>query len=47
MDCGFYQGSREMEQANRDFGFDPVNIDVFLLTTRPSRSLRPHSLARS
>lgn len=33
VDCGFYQGSREMEQGNAgDFGFDPAKVDVLLLT---------------
>ena len=27
IDCGFYQGSREMEQANADFGFDPAKVN--------------------
>jgi metallo-beta-lactamase family protein len=33
VDCGLYQGSRELEAANGgDFGFDPASIDVLLLT---------------
>jgi metallo-beta-lactamase family protein len=33
IDCGFYQDSLEMEQANaRDFGFDPAKVDVLLFT---------------
>jgi metallo-beta-lactamase family protein len=32
IDCGFYQGSREMEQANADFGFEPAKVNVLLLT---------------
>lgn len=33
VDCGLYQGSRELEEANGgDFGFDPASIDVLLLT---------------
>ena len=33
VDCGFYQGSRAMEEDNADdFGFDPRDIDFLLLT---------------
>lgn len=33
VDCGLYQGSRELEEENSgDFGFDPASIDVLLLT---------------
>lgn len=33
VDCGFYQGGRELEEDNADdFGFDPVAIDILLLT---------------
>jgi metallo-beta-lactamase family protein len=33
IDCGFYQGSRELEEDNADdFGFDPAAIDYLLLT---------------
>jgi len=33
IDCGFFQGSYEIEQRNRDdFGFDPASIDYLLLT---------------
>ena len=33
IDCGFFQGSRELEEDNAaDFGFDPVRIDFLLLT---------------
>ena len=33
IDCGLYQGSREMDEENRsDFGFDPAVIDFLLLT---------------
>lgn len=33
VDCGFFQGSREMREENgRDFGFDPAAIDFLLLT---------------
>ena len=33
IDCGFYQGGPEREQANAgDFGFDPAKVDVLLLT---------------
>lgn len=33
IDCGLYQGGREMEEDNRDdFGFDPATIDFILLT---------------
>ena len=29
LDCGLYQGSRELRDENtRDFGFDPASIDV-------------------
>ncbi|HHI77550.1 MAG TPA: MBL fold metallo-hydrolase [Gammaproteobacteria bacterium] len=33
VDCGLYQGSREIEEENAaDFGFDPAAIDYLLLT---------------
>ncbi len=33
IDCGLYQGSRELDEENRnDFGFDPAKIDYLLLT---------------
>lgn len=33
IDCGLYQGGRELEEENaEDFGFDPASIDVLLLT---------------
>ncbi len=33
IDCGMYQGRRELEEENRnDFGFDPASIDFLLLT---------------
>ncbi|HEY1546086.1 MAG TPA: MBL fold metallo-hydrolase [Xanthobacteraceae bacterium] len=33
IDCGLYQGSRELAEENAgDFGFDPASIDVVLLT---------------
>ena len=33
IDCGMYQGGREMAEENRqDFGFDPKEVDVLLLT---------------
>jgi metallo-beta-lactamase family protein len=33
IDCGLYQGKRELEEDNRnDFGFDPAAIDYLLLT---------------
>ena len=33
VDCGFYQGGRELEEENaNDFGFDPASIDFLLLT---------------
>lgn len=33
IDCGMYQGGREMDEENRqDFGFDPKEVDVLLLT---------------
>jgi len=33
VDCGFYQGGRELEVDNADdFGFDPAAIDILLLT---------------
>ena len=33
VDCGLYQGGREIEQENAEpFGFDPKSIDVLLLT---------------
>lgn len=33
IDCGMYQGSRELDAENaEDFGFDPASIDLLLLT---------------
>ncbi|MDD2466055.1 MAG: MBL fold metallo-hydrolase [Desulfobulbus sp.] len=33
IDCGLYQGGREMDEENHnDFGFDPASIDYLLLT---------------
>jgi metallo-beta-lactamase family protein len=33
IDCGLYQGGRELEEENaEDFGFDPASIDFLLLT---------------
>jgi metallo-beta-lactamase family protein len=33
VDCGLYQGGRELEEENADdFGFDPASIDFLLLT---------------
>ena len=33
IDCGMYQGGREMAEENRqDFGFDPGEVDILLLT---------------
>jgi metallo-beta-lactamase family protein len=33
IDCGMYQGGRELEEENRNhFGFDPADIDFLLLT---------------
>lgn len=33
IDCGLYQGGREIEEENAgDFGFDPASIDYLLLT---------------
>ncbi len=33
IDCGLFQGSRDMEEENaNDFGFDPRSIDMLLLT---------------
>jgi metallo-beta-lactamase family protein len=33
IDCGLYQGGRELEEENaEDFGFDPASIDYLLLT---------------
>ena len=33
IDCGMYQGSRELDAENAgDFGFDPASIDLLLLT---------------
>jgi len=33
VDCGMYQGGRELDEDNaQDFGFDPASIDILLLT---------------
>ncbi|MGE5116005.1 MAG: MBL fold metallo-hydrolase, partial [Betaproteobacteria bacterium] len=33
VDCGLYQGGREIDEENAEpFGFDPAGIDVLLLT---------------
>ncbi len=33
VDCGLYQGGRELDEENAgDFGFDPASIDILLLT---------------
>ena len=33
IDCGMYQGSRELDEDNADpFGFDPAAVDIVLLT---------------
>jgi len=33
VDCGMYQGSRELVEENAEpFGFDPASIDILLLT---------------
>ena len=33
IDCGLYQGGRELNEENADhFGFDPATIDYLLLT---------------
>ena len=33
VDCGLFQGGRELAEENfRDFGFDPASIDFLLLT---------------
>ena len=33
IDCGMFQGGREIEEENSEpFGFDPAEIDVLLLT---------------
>jgi metallo-beta-lactamase family protein len=33
IDCGLYQGNRDMDEENRnDFGFEPATIDFLLLT---------------
>jgi len=33
IDCGLYQGGRELnEENNQPFGFDPADIDYLLLT---------------
>jgi metallo-beta-lactamase family protein len=33
IDCGLYQGGRELDEENREpFGFDPAGIDLLLLT---------------
>ena len=45
VDCGLYQGGREMDEENRnDFGFDPGSIDYLILAIRRrERSLRAAS----
>jgi len=36
IDCGLYQGSRELDEENREpFGFDPGTVDYLLLTHAP------------
>ena len=41
VDCGLYQGARQIEEENaRAFGFDAAQIDFVLLDSCPSRSLR-------
>jgi metallo-beta-lactamase family protein len=33
VDCGLYQGGRELDEENaEDFGFDPAAVDILLLT---------------
>jgi metallo-beta-lactamase family protein len=33
IDCGLYQGGRELDEENaQDFGFDPASVDYLLLT---------------
>ena len=33
VDCGMYQGGRELDEENaEDFGFDPESVDILLLT---------------
>ena len=33
VDCGMFQGGRDMDEENRnDFGFDPAAIDFLILT---------------
>jgi metallo-beta-lactamase family protein len=33
VDCGLFQGGRELREENaEDFGFDPATIDFLLLT---------------
>ena len=33
IDCGLYQGGRELQEENaEDFGFDPRSVDILLLT---------------
>ena len=33
VDCGMYQGGRELNEENaEDFGFDPRSVDILLLT---------------
>ncbi|RUM38619.1 MAG: MBL fold metallo-hydrolase, partial [Desulfobulbus sp.] len=32
IDCGMYQGGRDMDEENRqDFGFNPGEVDIILL----------------
>jgi metallo-beta-lactamase family protein len=41
IDCGLFQGGREMDEENGEpLGFDPAAIDYLLLTPCASRSLR-------
>ncbi len=42
LDCGLYQGNdRKYENFNRDFYFEPKDIDIVACTYRPFREAAP------
>jgi metallo-beta-lactamase family protein len=44
LDCGMFQGRRkEADEKNRDFKFDPKEIDSVIFVSRPHRPLRESS----